>query len=134
MALRLHAINLYLFFSFLLLCVLDLFSRYAPEMELVKHAIAFSQRDVEGAVEVSLYKVGYFFFFSTEHHNIALRERVSYETKPLSLFLSEFQWRSLSFFGLSLVWGANCSQLLSACMVRHGASRGLWDRYPFRSC
>ncbi|CAN0395884.1 unnamed protein product, partial [Laminaria digitata] len=29
---------------------------YAPEMELVKHAIDFSQRDVEGAVEVSLYK------------------------------------------------------------------------------
>lgn len=26
-------------------------------MELVKHAIDFSQRDVEGAVEVSLYKV-----------------------------------------------------------------------------
>ena len=31
--------------------------RYAPEMELVKHAIDYSQRDVEGAVEVSLYKV-----------------------------------------------------------------------------
>lgn len=31
--------------------------RYAPEMELVKHAIDFSQQDVEGAVEVSLYKV-----------------------------------------------------------------------------
>ena len=31
--------------------------RYAPEMELVKHAIDFSQRDVEGAVEVALYKV-----------------------------------------------------------------------------
>ncbi|CAM9868054.1 unnamed protein product [Ascophyllum nodosum] len=29
---------------------------YAPEMELVKHAINFSQRDVEGAVDVSLYK------------------------------------------------------------------------------
>ncbi|CAM9834726.1 unnamed protein product [Ectocarpus sp. 6 AP-2014] len=29
---------------------------YAPEMELVKHAIDFSQRDVEGAVEVALYK------------------------------------------------------------------------------
>lgn len=26
-------------------------------MELVKHAIDYSQRDVEGAVEVSLYKV-----------------------------------------------------------------------------
>lgn len=26
-------------------------------MELVKHAINFSQRDVEGAVELSLYKV-----------------------------------------------------------------------------
>lgn len=31
--------------------------RYAPEMELVKHAIDFSQRDVEGAVECDLYKV-----------------------------------------------------------------------------
>ncbi|CAM9237766.1 unnamed protein product [Scytosiphon promiscuus] len=29
---------------------------YAPEMELVKHAIDYSQRDVEGAVEVALYK------------------------------------------------------------------------------
>eukprot|EP00752_Nemacystus_decipiens_P002814 g2625.t1 len=29
---------------------------YAPEMELVKHAIDFSQRDVEGAVECDLYK------------------------------------------------------------------------------
>ncbi|CAB1117063.1 unnamed protein product [Ectocarpus sp. CCAP 1310/34] len=29
---------------------------YAPEMELVKHAIDFSQKDVEGAVEVALYK------------------------------------------------------------------------------
>lgn len=34
-----------------------MFDRYAPEMELVKHSIDFSQRDVEGAVEVSLYKV-----------------------------------------------------------------------------
>lgn len=31
--------------------------RYAPEMELVKHAINFSQRDVDGSVDVSLYKV-----------------------------------------------------------------------------
>lgn len=40
-------------------CAVDVvrLDRYAPEMELVKHAIAFSQRDVEGAVEVSLYKV-----------------------------------------------------------------------------
>lgn len=37
--------------------VVCLFDRYAPEMELVKHSIDFSQRDVEGAVEVSLYKV-----------------------------------------------------------------------------
>eukprot|EP00903_Cladosiphon_okamuranus_P019490 g17923.t1 len=29
---------------------------YAPEMELVKHAIDFSQKDVEGAVECDLYK------------------------------------------------------------------------------
>ncbi|CAN0306561.1 unnamed protein product, partial [Discosporangium mesarthrocarpum] len=29
---------------------------YAPEMELVKHAIDFSQREVQGAVEVQCYK------------------------------------------------------------------------------
>lgn len=31
--------------------------RFAPEMDLVRHAIDFSQRDVEGTVEVALYKV-----------------------------------------------------------------------------
>ncbi|CAM9236295.1 unnamed protein product [Sphacelaria rigidula] len=29
---------------------------YAPEMELVKHSIAFTQRDVEGSVDLSCYK------------------------------------------------------------------------------
>jgi argininosuccinate synthase len=29
---------------------------YAPEMELVRHAIEYSQRDVEGTVQVELYK------------------------------------------------------------------------------
>lgn len=37
--------------------------RFAPEMELVRHAIEYSQRDVEGAVEVALYKVRIFPFF-----------------------------------------------------------------------
>jgi argininosuccinate synthase len=29
---------------------------FAPEMELIRHAIAYAQRDIEGVVQVELYK------------------------------------------------------------------------------